>query len=79
MKANKLTFKEKVEGTFLISCMSVLLYVQAADFKLVLFIMVCFVYLHDEKIRNRKRFEQLKAELATLKADLESRSNNINE
>lgn len=67
MKLNELTLKERFEGTFLVVSMLFLLYFETADFRLVLFIIVCFVYFHDEKVKSRKQFEQLKAELAVLK------------
>ncbi|MFT5161630.1 MAG: hypothetical protein ACI9FJ_000195 [Alteromonadaceae bacterium] len=69
LTAKDLTVKERLEGMFVISGMMILLYYQAADFKLVLFIVVCVLYLHEKTITARKQFDAIKDELESIKRD----------
>jgi len=73
MKLADLTIRERIESMFLVSGMSFLLYTPSIDFKLILFIVICFAYLLDQKVKNRQQFEQLqselRAELTALKSD----------
>ncbi|MFT4930088.1 MAG: putative PurR-regulated permease PerM [Phenylobacterium sp.] len=70
MNLKNLTVIERVEGLFIVNGMLVLLYYQAADFKLVLFISICFAYLLDKTVTTRKQFDAVKEELALIKRGL---------
>ena len=67
MELNNLTVKEKLASVFVLFAMVLLQYLQAADFKMLVFIALCLFYLQDRTIENKKRLKNLEDELALLK------------